>query len=66
MDRALALIEEGELSKAARLLTSSGPGSLSDQRTTAQLEATHQRCETTIDADLSRFGPIEDTAVDLT
>ena len=65
LDRALALIEEGELSKAARLLTSSGLGDLTDPRIIAQLEAKHPRRETEIDVDLSRFGPIEDIVVDL-
>ena len=56
LDRALALIEEGELSKTARLLTSSSLGDLSDPRIIAQLEAKHPRRETAID--LERLEPL--------
>ena len=54
------------LLKAARLLTSNGLGDLSGPCITAELEAKHPRRETEIDVDLSRFGPIEDSIVDLT
>jgi hypothetical protein len=66
VDRALALIEVGELSKAARLLTSSGLGDLSDPRIVAQLAAKHPLRATEMDGDLARFGPIEDLVIDLT